>query len=89
MGKLVDGIVSSPHAHDLSWPDLAVVRDSQTKFPGARPNKSTNDANGIVKIAKAIWIPDQDVGLQLRVLVIVHCVLSGYRGNSATLADLQ
>ncbi len=87
--KLVDGIVSSSCAHDFSWPDFAVVRDSQTKFAGVRLKNSTIDANGIVKIAKSIWIPDQGVDLQFCLLVIAHCGLSGHCGNSATLADLR
>ncbi len=87
----MDGIVSSPYASDFIWPDPSVFKNSQAKYKDARLNDCVVGENGLpyVNDGKSIWIPDQDAGLQMRLLVIAYGGLSGHRGYSATLAVLQ
>lgn len=47
------------------------------------------DEGGLTKVEGKIWIPDDQVDLQIKLLVVAHCGAAGQRGTEATLGVLK
>jgi transposase InsO family protein len=83
-----------PKLEDFSWPTLDEIEKSQQRhLPNnkrtdiMRRNQDTHyttQANPDI-----FWIPEDDVELKHRLMIIAHCGLSGHRGTAATLRHLQ
>lgn len=72
-----------PAADSIVWPDIEVIRASQTHHPrceGALLDK----ADGLWKKGNLIWIPQEDLELHLKIIVFSHCGTVGHRGMDAT-----
>ena len=73
-----------PAADDFIWPDLAEFRSSQLNA-GQRPEGLTLDlAENLLKRNGCIWVPSDDLEVQLKVFVVAYCGTLDHRGQDAT-----
>lgn len=77
---LYDGITQSPEFDEFVWPSTAEISQTQQAHP--KP-KSTRNDNGIWKIGRAVWIPENCDNLKLRLLTISHAGRAAHRGAEA------
>ena len=78
-----------PSLEDFDMPTLNVYKDSQTKSPSSKDGLNMDESDGLWKHKGRIWIPGDDIELQLKVLVGSHCGTIGHRGMDATRSILQ
>lgn len=74
-----------PSSENIEWPSLEDIKNSQSrsKEEDIDVNRSC-DEDGIWITDDRIWIPSNDLELQLKILVCSHCGSSGHRGIEAT-----
>jgi len=84
-----EDIVSSPLSSSFIWPTPDTIRKSQQQHIQDKPNGCELHDQGLVITKKKIWIPQQDVQLQMKLLVISHCGQNGHRGSTATINILS
>ena len=72
-----------PSADGISWPDMNWIRSFQDRHE--RPDGNTlDDADQVWKRDSQMWIPKEDLELQLNIIVCSHCRSIGLRGIDAT-----
>ena len=88
--------VAGPPLHpfdDLEWPTLEHIRESQSTHrpDGDRPDLEFSPADELWRDTKhqRTWIPEADVGLRSRLLIVSHCGPAGHRGVSSTFQNLK
>eukprot|EP00171_Calliarthron_tuberculosum_P001006 IDg1006t1 len=79
----LDQIVPSPSCPTFTWPTWPRILESQTKYE-KNPNVTNRDEDNVWRISGKIWIPENDVDLQLKLMVVAHCGTMGHRGVAAT-----
>ena len=86
----------SPHIQDsFVWPGAQDIRESQEKALKLKGEEHKRDfrlhlKNGLYKNEEGkVWIPSDDLDLQLRICVISHAGIGGHRGYEATLSAIQ
>lgn len=82
----IDGTVDSPSSNTFISPSMTTLREAQRKHP---PSPAVDavvwDAEELLwKRNSCIWIPPQDLALQMKLLVASHCSLGGHRVKDAT-----
>lgn len=79
-----------PKADDIDWPTTETIKRSQQDYDSmeGKTMQRVRDEDGIWMCGSKIWIPQGDVELKLKLLVIAHCGSSGHRGIACTLALL-
>lgn len=81
-------MVPSPEDDDFVWPSISDITASQQKCVARRPKRTRRQGN-LHLVLSTTWIPDEDVDLQLRLLVVAHCGISGHRLAESTEAILR
>ena len=76
-------------ADSIVWPTIEVIRDSQQAAQNPREDSSLDTEDNIRKLNGCIWIPVNDVNLQMKLIVSSHCGVMGHRGKDATLSTLR
>ena len=51
--------------------------------------KSVKEKEGLIYHNEVLWIPKEDIELQLRILTIAHCGENGHTGSGPTLAKIK
>lgn len=74
-------------AADITWPDQPTLIAEQRKYPS--PHGCVQYADGLQYLRQAVWIPDESLKLQQKLLVLAHCGTSGHRGALAILSLLS
>lgn len=87
--NIENDIVQSPLSKSFIWPNAEAILASQQKHIANAPEDSENHEQKPIMIMKKIWIPQQDVELQMKLLVISHCGYNGHRGTESTLSILS
>lgn len=72
-----------PSSSEIEWPSWSTIRESQLKNQDDQ-TEAVPDSCNVRRIRGKIWIPERDLELQLKILVISHCGSLGHRGASAT-----
>ena len=78
-----------PAADSFSWPSFDSIRHSQQEHDRPSQNLELDAHDGLWKHDGRIWIPQDDLELQLKVMVTSHCGTIGHRGKDATLSILS
>lgn len=73
-----------PAVKDIVWPNMATIRVSQRKHKTKPPGLDWCDATSQWTMKQRTWIPEEDLELQLKILVISHGGTIGHRGTDAT-----
>jgi RNase H-like domain found in reverse transcriptase/Integrase core domain/Reverse transcriptase (RNA-dependent DNA polymerase)/Chromo (CHRromatin Organisation MOdifier) domain len=77
---------NAPNTNDrVSWPASADIKCSQLNAinSGEQPSEPTKSKNGILfKAHGAAWVPNSDLALQLRLIVIAHTGRGGHRARA-------
>jgi RNase H-like domain found in reverse transcriptase/Integrase zinc binding domain len=74
----------SSAAEDFEWPELAVLAAAQAANEETRPF-GLSLIDGLWRNpAGAIWVPETETDLQLRLCIIAHTGPSGHRGQDST-----
>ena len=71
---------------DFRWPTDTEVQKLQMKAKdaGEKTPILTRERGLYVTSSKAVWIPETEIRMQLRICVIVHCGRGGHRGADTT-----
>ena len=76
-----------PSASDIVWPNFDNIRSAQSNH--VRPEGlEFDDQDRLWKKCGRIWIPSENLELQLKIMVASHCGTIGHRGKTATLSIL-
>ena len=82
-----------PAADEFKWPKLNAMRRSQKKSKNDLKHRKDLFLGADDKLWKLkngrIWIPNEDLELQLKVIVTSHCGSIGHRGIEATRSILK
>ena len=63
----------TPTPEEMVWPDVDVFRSAQSNSRSSRASVVLDKADGLFKKSGCIWIPEDSLELQLKVLVVSHC----------------
>ena len=77
--------------YDASYdqPDLKAIQNSQQDTKDTPPEGCTS-VDGLWRSSKgALWIPDSDRSMKLRILIAAHTGVAGHRGQAVTLANVR
>ena len=77
-----------PSPEDFAWPDLDVFRSSQQQHTRRLNGLVWDESERLWKKDCKVWIPSEDLELQLKVLVVSHCGVMGHRSSDATKSTL-
>jgi len=77
-----------PAADSIKGPDREVIRSSQQRYTRA-DGLVFHESERIWKRGSKIWIPEEDLELQLKVMVCSHCGTLGHRGMDSTMSIIQ
>jgi len=78
-----------PSTSDILWPNIMSIRCSQESSK-QRPNGlNLNHESNLLEKDGRIWVPNEDLELQLKILVLLHCGSIGYRGMDGTSSILK
>ena len=79
------------HDDDFVWPSNADIEKAQSKLDSNTISKfSLSTESGIYKNRNgAIFIPTDEIQLQLRIYVVGHFGIAGHRGYDTTLKNIQ
>lgn len=69
---------------DFDWPARDDIICSQEQHSGSRPATVQTLKELLCFPSGAVWVPDEDTALQLRLCVIAHTGAAGHRGPQAT-----
>lgn len=75
-----------PSADEIVWPDQEDIRSSQERSSNKPLEALLNPETNMFDKQGCIWIPDDDLELQMKILVVSHCGSIGHRGISGTKA---
>lgn len=78
-----------PAAGSFKWPDMNLFLNSQSHFNDGTTGLTRDPADGLWKKYGKIWIPNQDLELQLKLIVVSHCGSVGHRGIDGTKSILK
>lgn len=81
-------IIDVPGDEDCVWPSLETIKRSQEAYK-TKPKKGILDEVGVWKSEERNLIPDGDLELQLKLLVVGHCARAGHRGSDSTYGLLR
>lgn len=73
-----------PEVKDIVWPTMKTIRTSQGVYGNKPPGLVWSDAISQWTTKERIWIPEADLELQLKILVISHDGTIGHRGTDST-----
>ena len=81
------------HASDFVWPDDKEICDLQQQYkPTEQVTEGTYvDTQGLLRFSgsQIIWVPQEAISLQVRLMVIAHSACAGHRGINATRRAIQ
>ena len=83
-----EDIIRSVEYEGFEIPDISRIKVSQCRYREKRPQGSVY-RDGIIYCKEKIWIPRDDVELQMAVLVATHAGVNGHRGKDATENNLK
>lgn len=90
LARIVMAPIFPQTSEETDWPDLDALRLSQQNALGTRPSECKIDSRGVSRFSSgAIWIPDSDRCMQLRLLIAAHTGIGGHRGASTTLRGMS
>lgn len=72
-------------AADLAWTSATALRESQSDHAATRP--PTAVVVGDLRRTSPsgpFWVPDEDDGIRIRLIIVVHCGFADHRGSAAT-----
>ena len=81
---LEDSSQMIPAADEFAWPDFHMIRASQRKHQQRPPGLSWCDSMRQWTMEQRIWIPSEDLELQLKILVVSHGGTIRHRGMDGT-----
>lgn len=73
-----------PSPDSFVWPSLEAIGKAQERSPGAKDGLQLDRSDRLWKKGSSIWISTEDVDLQVKLIVVSHCVSIGHRGCDAT-----
>ena len=87
--KRNNSLVSSAHQitptpNEIVWPDVDLFRSDQSNSMSSRASVVLDKADSLFKKSGCIWILEDSLELQLKVLVASHCGSLRHRGRDAT-----
>lgn len=90
----VSALAVAPVAPALSgewdWPDLGALRVAQSEAEEPVPAGCKVDTDGIARVGSgAVWIPDSNKVIQLRLLIAAHAGAAGHRGAATTMRAME
>lgn len=80
-------IIPSSASATFKWPSWEMIQDSQSNA-SSKPKHAVEE-DGVIKVDGRIWIPPEDIELQLKVMVVSHCGGQGHRGQAATESTIR
>ena len=90
VAKLVMAPIAPQLSEDPEWPDLGSLRSAQQNATEEMPPECMVDHMGLARFeSKALWVPDSDKSMQLRLLVAAHTGPGGHRGASTTVRGMR
>lgn len=82
----VEQVVPSPE--DIVWPSMEVIGSSQRDAVD-KPSGLRTGADGLMRLKELVWIPECDVELKFKLLIVSHCGSMGHRGKDSTESVLR
>lgn len=92
LSALMRAPISPDSDPDFTWPTLSDIYDAQTKAIQAGADVSSllkRRSKLLVDKDDRVWIPENELHLQLRICIVGHCGKGGHRGKEATLAAIS
>ena len=88
--SVIPEMMPSSDPEKFVWPTQNILRTSQEQHIYSRPQEAIlNEELRLYQIAGKIWIPTEDVDVQLKVLVVSHCGIMGHSGVEATSSTIS
>jgi hypothetical protein len=85
LARLVTAPISPSTISEYDWPDHDSLKNAQLAAGDRVPQECTVDSEGLALYqSQAVWIPDGDKTLQLRLLIAAHTRPGGHRGITTT-----
>jgi RNase H-like domain found in reverse transcriptase len=85
LARLVTAPISPSTFSKYDWPDHDSLKNAQLAAVNPVPQECTADSEGLARYqSQAVWIPDGDKTLQLRLLIAAHTGPGGHRGITTT-----
>jgi Integrase zinc binding domain len=85
LARLVTAPLSPSTFSDYDWPENDTQKNAQLAADDPMPLECTMDSEGLARYqSQAVWIPDGDKALQLRLLIAAHTGPGGHRGITTT-----
>lgn len=81
---ITSDMVPSTSDSSFIWPTVDEIRASQQNHIGNKPNMASGQRDGLWVYQGRTWIPEEDIALQLKLIVIAHSGRCGHRGAKAT-----
>jgi hypothetical protein len=85
LARLVTAPISRSTFSEYDWPDRDSLKNAQLAADDPVPQECTVDSEGLARYqSQAVWIPDGDKTLQLRLLIAAHTGPGGHRRITTT-----
>ena len=81
--------ISPQTSEEPEWPDVDDLRKAQRSVDEVPPECEVDGRGLAVFGSGAIWVPDSDKMMQLRLLLAAHTGPGGHRGASTTLRGME
>lgn len=81
-------IISLVHDQKFFWPNFEMIKASQNDHSSKNPTNVKFD-DSVWRVGDSIWIHDDNVELQIKILAAAHCGMTGHRVQASSLSALR
>ncbi|POM62866.1 LOW QUALITY PROTEIN: hypothetical protein PHPALM_27929 [Phytophthora palmivora] len=67
-------------AGSFVFPSLSEIQTAQQQHARPAPPTARRDDNGVLVVGDRLWVPEMEVALLQRILIVAHCETQGHRG---------